>query len=182
MPEGLLETAAAGHDDRRLGHVEVADQLAGIEYLRSLPYVDADRIGVFGWSYGGYMALMCMFQAPEAFAAGVSGAPVTDWTLYDTHYTERYMGTPQDNAEGYEAASAFPYVEQLDRPLLIMHGMADDNVLFTNSTKLFKALQDAGKDFDVMAYPGSKHALLRVPNTGRHGYAKILRFFDTHLK
>ena len=98
---------------RRLGHVEVADQLTGIEYLRSLPYVDADRIGVFGWSYGGYMALMCMFQAPEVFAAGVSGAPVTDWTLYDTHYTERFLGTPQGNPDGYESSSVFPYVENL---------------------------------------------------------------------
>ena len=167
---------------RRLGHIEVADQITGVEYLKSLHFVDPERIGMFGWSYGGYLVLMTMMQEPDAFAAGVSGAPVTDWTLYDTHYTERYMGTPQNNAEGYEAASAFPYVEQLDRPLLVMHGMADDNVLFTNSTKLFKALQDSGKNFDVMAYPGSKHALLRVPSTGRHGYAKILRFFDTHLK
>ncbi len=166
---------------RRLGHAEVEDQVAGVNYLRSLPYVDADRIGVYGWSYGGYMALMCMFRAPEVFAAGVSGAPVTDWALYDTHYTERYMGTPADNPEGYTAASVFPYADQLRGPLLIMHGMADDNVLFTHSTKLFKALQDEGLAFDSMTYPGSKHALLRVPATGRHGYKTILRFFDTHL-
>ncbi len=166
---------------RRLGDVEVVDQVTGVEYLRSLPYVDTGRIGVFGWSYGGYMALMCMFKAPDVFAAGVSGAPVTDWALYDTHYTERYMGTPQGNGDGYEAASVFPYATELKGPLLIMHGMADDNVLFTNSTKLFKTLQDEGLDFDSMTYPGSKHALLRVPATGKHGYRKILRFFDTHL-
>jgi dipeptidyl-peptidase-4 len=167
---------------RRLGHVEVADQLTGIEYLRSLPYVDADRIGVFGWSYGGYMALMCMFQAPEVFAAGVSGAPVTDWTLYDTHYTERFLGTPRGNPDGYESSSVFPYVENLTGPLLVIHGMADDNVLFTNSTKLFKSLQDGGRDFDMMTYPGSKHGLMRITSTGKHASAQILRFFRQHLQ
>ena len=166
----------------RLGDVEVIDQVRGVAHLRSLPFVDADRIGIFGWSYGGYMALMGLFRAPDAFAAGVSGAPVTDWALYDTHYTERYLGTPQANAEGYVASSVFPYVGGLTKPLLLIHGMADDNVLFTNSTKLLKAMQDEGLDFDTMMYPGSKHALLRVPSTGRHGYSKILRFFDQHLK
>jgi dipeptidyl-peptidase-4 len=167
---------------RHMGDVEVIDQVTGAEYLRSLPYVDGERIGIFGWSYGGYMALMCMFRAADVFAAGVSGAPVTDWALYDTHYTERYLGTPQDNPEGYRASGVFPYAEGLRGPLLVIHGMADDNVLFTNSTKLFKALQDGGLDFDMMTYPGSKHALLRVPATGRHGYAQILRFFNLHLK
>ena len=167
---------------RRLGHVEVTDQLTGVQFLRSLPYVDENRIGILGWSYGGYMTLMCMFQAPDVFAAGVSGAPVTDWTLYDTHYTERYLGTPQRNPEGYQASSVFPYVGNLNGPLLVIHGMADDNVLFTNSTKLMKTLQEDGRPFDVMTYPGSKHALLRVPASGRHGYRQILRFFNTHLK
>ena len=106
---------------------------------------------------------------------------MTDWALYDTHYTERYMGTPANNPDGYTAASVFPHVADLEGPLLVMHGMADDDVLFTHSTKLFKALQDEGLDFDAMTYPGSKHALLRVPASGRHGYRTILRFFDTHL-
>ncbi len=167
---------------RTLGNIEVVDQMIGVDYLRSLDYVDPDRIGVFGWSYGGYMVLMSMFQEPGAFAAGVSGAPVTDWTLYDTHYTERYLGTPRDNAAGYEASSVFPYAAELADPLLIIHGMADDNVLFSHSTKLFKALQDHGLDFDVMTYPGSKHGLIRVPGTGIHAYRQILRFFRTHLQ
>ena len=94
---------------RKMGSVEVEDQVAGVEFLRSLPFVDAQRIGIFGWSYGGYMALMCAMQAPDSFAAAVAGAPVTDWRLYDTHYTERYMGTPQDNPDGYAA-------EQRDDP------------------------------------------------------------------
>ena len=143
----------------------------------SRPCVDA------GWiDYAHQVGQSGNTVRPKVYvAAGVSGAPVTDWALYDTHYTERYMGTPQDNADGYEAASVFPYATRLKGPLLIMHGMADDNVLFTNSTKLFKTLQDGGLDFDTMTYPGGKHALLRVPATGKHGYRKILRFFDTHL-
>ena len=166
---------------RRMGGVEVTDQMAGVDYLRSLGYVDPERIGVWGWSYGGFMTLMSLFQQPGVFAAGVSGAPVTDWTLYDTHYTERYLSTPQDNPEGYEASGVFPYADELDAPLLMIHGMADDNVLFTNSTKLFDALQKGGKAFDMMTYPGSKHALTRVPETGQHAYAHILRFFRQHL-
>ncbi len=167
---------------RHMGNVEVDDQMVGVDYLRSLDFVDPDRIGIWGWSYGGYMTLMSLFRQPDAFAAGVSGAPVTDWTLYDTHYTERYLGTPQNNPEGYEASSVFPYAENLDAPLLLIHGMADDNVLFTNSTKLMNTLQQEGRPFDVMTYPGSKHGLMRVPATGQHVFAHILRFFRQHLQ
>jgi dipeptidyl-peptidase-4 len=166
---------------RHMGNIEVTDQMVGVEYLKSLDFVDPDRIGIWGWSYGGYMTLMSLFKEPDVFAAGVSGAPVTDWTLYDTHYTERYLGTPQDNPDGYEASGVFPYAENLESPLLLIHGMADDNVLFTNSTKLMKALQDGGRPFDVMTYPGSKHGLTRVPSTGEHAYSHILRFFRQHL-
>jgi len=167
---------------RHLGRIEVADQMVGVEYLKSLDFVDPDCIGIWGWSYGGYMTLMSLFKQPGVFAAGVSGAPVTDWTLYDTHYTERYLGTPQGNPEGYEASGVFPFAANLEAPLLLIHGMADDNVLFTNSTKLMKALQDEGRPFDVMTYPGSKHGLTRVPATGEHAYSHILRFFREHLQ
>ncbi|MGH8495315.1 MAG: S9 family peptidase [Gammaproteobacteria bacterium] len=167
---------------RRLGDVEVRDQLAGVEFLRSLPFVDPERIGVFGWSYGGYMALMMLMRTPEAFAAGASGAPVTDWRLYDTHYTERYLADPARNAAGYVASSVFPYAGELSDPLLIIHGMADDNVLFTHSTKLFAALQSAGKPFEMMTYPGSKHGLLRHDEAGAHAYRTIKRFFDAKLR
>jgi dipeptidyl-peptidase-4 len=166
---------------RRMGKVEVTDQMVGVDYLRSLDFVDPERIGIWGWSYGGYMTLMSLSTQPDAFAAGVSGAPVTDWALYDTHYTERYLGTPQNNADGYEASGVFPYVKDLDAPLLLIHGMADDNVLFTNSTKLMKSLQDEGRPFDMMTYPGSKHGLTRVPASGKHAYGHILRFFEQHL-
>ena len=169
-----FETALFHH----LGSVEVEDQVTGVNFLKTLPYVDPARIGVFGWSYGGYMALMCMMQAPDAFAAGVSGAPVTDWKLYDTHYTERFMGTPQANPEGYARSSVMRYAEDLQGPLLIMHGMADDNVLFTHSTTLFKKLQDLNAPFEIMTYPGSKHGLLRHAETGPHAYMTVQRFFD----
>ena len=165
-----------------MGSVEVQDQVAGANYLKSLPYVDPRRIGVFGWSYGGYMTLMCMMQAGDVFAAGVAGAPVTDWHLYDTHYTEQFMGTPQENPDGYTGSSVMTYAAQLKGPLLIMHGMADDNVLFAHSTTLFKKLQDLDKQFDIMTYPGSKHGLMRVASTGLHGYTTVKRFLDTQLR
>jgi dipeptidyl-peptidase-4 len=167
------------HD--KLGDVEVADQVHGAHWLGSQGFVDPARIGVWGWSYGGYMTLMLMFKAPDVFRAGVSGAPVTDWTLYDTHYTERYLDRPQDNAAGYAASSVLPYTEALKGRLLVMHGMADDNVLFLHSTKLFRKLQDLGKPFDVMVYPGAKHGLMRQ-HDGRHAYATIKRFFDENLR
>jgi dipeptidyl-peptidase 4 len=164
----------------RLGEVEVTDQVRGARWLASQAFVDPRRIGVWGWSYGGYMTLMLMFKAPEVFRAGVAGAPVTDWGLYDTHYTERYLDRPQDNAAGYKASSALPYAKDLKGRLLVMHGMADDNVLFLNSTKLFRTLQDLGKPFEVMVYPGGKHGLTRQ-NDGRHAYKMVKRFFDENL-
>jgi dipeptidyl-peptidase-4 len=165
----------------KLGDVEVADQLQGAHWLASQAFVDPARIGVWGWSYGGYLTLMLMFKAPEVFRAGVAGAPVTDWSLYDTHYTERYLDRPADNAAGYAASSVLPYAKDLKGRLLVMHGMADDNVLFLHSTKLFRKLQDLGKPFDVMVYPGAKHGLTRQ-HDGRHAYATIKQFFDDHLR
>jgi dipeptidyl-peptidase-4 len=166
----------------RMGQVEVADQVRGVEFLRTLPYVDPERIGIFGWSYGGYMTLMCLMKAPDFFQAGVSGAPVTDWKLYDTHYTERYLGQPQVNSAAYEAGGVIAHAEALRAPLLVMHGMADDNVLFTHSTRLFGTLQKLNKPFDAMTYPGSKHGLMRHADTGLHGYSMVTRFFEEHLK
>ncbi|WP_273021061.1 S9 family peptidase [Rheinheimera sp.] len=166
---------------KKLGVAEIADQIKGVEYLRSLPYVDAGKIAIYGHSYGGYMAIMAMFKASDYFAAGVSGAPVTDWALYDTHYTERYLGHPDDNAAGYEASAVFPYADGLKGKLLIYHGMADDNVLFTHSTKLYKQLQDKGLLFDMINYPGSKHSMFGQP-VQTHLHKSITRFFDEHLK
>lgn len=163
-----------------LGEVEVQDQIRGVEFLRTLDYVDANRIGIYGHSYGGYMALMTMFKAGDYFQAGVSGAPVTDWALYDTHYTERYLGHPATNAKGYEMSAVFPYADGLKGPLMIYHGMADDNVLFTHATKLFKQLQDDAKPFEMMTYPGSKHSL-RGKKVQTHLHQTITNFFNRHF-
>jgi dipeptidyl-peptidase-4 len=164
-----------------LGETETLDQIQGARFLSSLSYIDPKRIGVWGWSYGGYLTLMLMFKAPQLFRAGVSGAPVTDWALYDTHYTERYLGRPQENAAGYEASSPLSYAESLRGSLLVMHGMADDNVLFLHSTKAFRKLQDLCKQFEIMLYPGAKHGLTRQ-REGRHAYASILAFLNRSLR
>jgi len=169
------------HVYRLLGDVEVKDQVAGVEYLKTLPFVDGDRVGIYGHSYGGYMTLMCLMKAPESFHSGVAIAPVTDWRLYDTHYTERYLGHPEETPEAYEKSAVFPYVGGLKGDLLVIHGMADDNVLFTNSTKLYKVLQDNDIAFEMMNYPGSKHGL-RGKKAQTHYFKTMTRFFDRTLK
>lgn len=166
---------------RQMASVEVADQRVGVQWLAQQPYVNANKIGVFGHSYGGYMALHLIMRAPDLFHAAVAGAPVTDWALYDTHYTERYMGTPQDNEAGYRQANVLTYADQLQRPLLVYHGMADDNVLFTHTAKLAHRLQQSLKPFEMMAYPGEAHGIYgREPNI--HRYKLIADFFDRHLR
>jgi dipeptidyl-peptidase-4 len=165
---------------RHLGKVEVEDQLRGVEFLKTLPFVDGNRIGIMGWSYGGYMTLKALTLAPQAFKAGVAGAPVTDWRLYDTHYTERYLGDPAQNAQGYAASGIFD-VSDIRGRLLLVHGMADDNVLFSHSTQLMKRLQDANIGFELMTYPGGKHGLIRDPQMGRHYYETVLKFFRQSL-
>ena len=145
---------------RQTGGPEVRDQLRGVEWLKEQPFVDPDRIAIQGWSYGGYMTLMVLGQAPAGtFAAAIAGAPVTDWSLYDTFYTERYMRTPEDNPDGYHAASVFAHIDGLTGPLLLIHGMADDNVTFDNTTRLVAELQKRGKIFDLMTYPGQRHGI-----------------------
>ena len=142
------------------GTVEVEDQRKGVEWLRAQPWVDGDRIGVHGWSNGGYMTLMLLGQAPDDYRCGIAGAPVADWALYDTHYTERYMGLPKANVDGYRTASVFTHLDGIrDDALLLVHGMADDNVLFSNATALMSKLQAADTRFQLMTYPGAKHGL-----------------------
>jgi dipeptidyl-peptidase-4 len=165
---------------RQMAGVEVADQLVGVNYLRSLPYVDGQRIGVFGWSYGGYMTLMSMLQAPDVYRAGVAVAPVTDWALYDTHYTERYMGHPEENAKGYERSKVMTHVDQLRGHLLLVHGMADDNVLFQHSVLLMDALQQESIPFEMMAYPGKKHGINGKP-ARIHLFNMIIAHLRRHL-
>ncbi|MCT8866200.1 MULTISPECIES: S9 family peptidase [Shewanella] len=166
---------------RHLGEAEVNDQKVGVDYLRSLPFVDSDNVAIYGHSYGGYMALMSLFKAPDYFKAAISGAPVTDWRLYDTHYTERYLAHPANNEQGYEASSVFPYVKNYQSGLLMYHGMADDNVLFENSTRVYKALQDEGKLFQMIDYPGSKHSM-RGEKVRNHLYRSLADFLNRQLK
>jgi len=166
---------------RQLAQLEVADQQLGAQWLAQQSYVDGERIGVFGHSYGGYMALHLILRAQQQFAAAVAGAPVTDWALYDTHYTERYMGTPQDNPDGYRAANVMTYAKQLQRPLLIYHGMADDNVLYSHTALLTWQLQQQMLPFEMMAYPGKAHGL-SGRETSIHRYQMIADFFARHLQ
>ena len=166
---------------RQLGKAEVADQLAGLTWLKQQPWVDANRVGVFGWSYGGYMTLMLLAKASAQIAAGVAVAPVTDWSLYDSHYTERYLGMPQENPKGYELSSTLPWLGGMQSNLLLVHGMADDNVLFANSTKLMAEMQQRGKQFRLMTYPGGKHGL-STPAMRKHVYTLIADYFDEMLK
>jgi dipeptidyl-peptidase-4 len=172
--------AFEAHLHRRLGNVEVADQLVGLEFLKKLPFVQEDRIGVFGWSYGGFMSAIMLAKAGDQLAAGFVGAPVTDWALYDTHYTERYLGHPKDNAEGYRLSSVLPFIQGITSPLLLVHGMADDNVVFTNSTKFMQEMQHSNIPFELMTYPGETH-FIRNRTARLHLDLTVMRFFDRHL-
>jgi dipeptidyl-peptidase-4 len=143
----------------RLGQLETADQLAAIRQLGDLPYVDRSRIGIWGWSYGGYMALMTALLGEDLVAAAIAGAPVTSWELYDTIYTERFMRTPQENPSGYSVGAPLSYAGGLAGELLIIHGTADDNVHLQNTIRMVAELERAGKQFDMRLYPGQRHGV-----------------------
>lgn len=142
---------------RAMGTVEVEDQLRGVEWLKAQPFVDPKRIATYGWSYGGYMSLKLLEKAPGVFAAAIAGAPVTKWELYDTHYTERYLGMPQDKQSAYPASDAIAEATKIADPLLLIHGMSDDNVVFDNATALMTTMQKGETPFEMMAYPGQTH-------------------------
>lgn len=145
---------------RRLGVIEVQDQLRAVEWLKQQPFVDGARIGVHGWSYGGYLTLRLLLAAPTTFACGASGAPVTDWAGYETGYTERYMDSPAENAEGYRVASCLPLVAQLQRPLLLVHGTDDRTVMWSHTLAFVQRCVDEGKQIDYFPYPMQKHGLV----------------------
>lgn len=159
---------------RALGTIEVADQLAGAKWLKQQPYVDPDRIATYGWSYGGYLTLKLLEQSKGMFAAGAAGAPVTDWALYDTHYTERFLGDPKRDAAAYRRADALADAARISDPLLILHGMADDNVTLDNTTAFAARLQAANRPFDMMLYPGLTHGAARQV----HPWTTLEAFFD----
>ncbi|MDR0988474.1 MAG: S9 family peptidase [Prevotellaceae bacterium] len=164
-----------------LGVKEAEDQVSVARYLATLPYVDAGRIGIWGWSYGGYMTLMSMSEGTPVFRAGVAVAAVTDWNYYDTIYGERFMRTPAENADGYEAASALSRAGKLHGRLLLVHGLADDNVHFQNTAEYAETLVQLGKPFDMQLYTNRNHSIYGG-RTRLHLYAKLTRFFEEQLR
>ena len=163
-----------------LGVTELADQVAGIKHLVSLGFVAAGRIGIHGWSYGGFMTLNAMLNAPDVFRCGFSGAPVTSWLNYDTIYTERYMGLPSDNPEGYQNTALPPKAGNLKGKLMIAHNFEDDNVLFQNTLQVIDALELAGKQFEFMLYPQKAHGVTGA--AARQMNQMMVEFFDRNLK
>ena len=162
---------------KNLGHWEVNDQIEGAKYLGSLSYIDKDRIGIFGWSYGGYMSSLCIFKGNDVFKMAIAVAPVTHWKFYDTIYTERYMQTPQINPEGYEKSAPLNYAKDLKGNYLLIHGTSDDNVHFQNSVALANELIAHNKQFEMMLYPGRYHGIRRrAPNTQEHIYTLMTNF------
>jgi dipeptidyl-peptidase-4 len=162
-----------------LGRLELRDLEDSLTWLKSKSYVDGSRIGIFGWSYGGYMVAYALTHS-SSFKVGISGAPVTDWTLYDSVYTERFMGLPRENEEGYERSSALRSAENLSGKLLLIHGTMDDNVHMQNSMKFAHALQKAGKEFELMLYPASRHGV-RDDQQVKHLRTLITQFIRDNL-
>jgi dipeptidyl-peptidase-4 len=151
-----LEFESAIKND--MGHVEVQDQVDGVRWLVERGLADPDRVGIYGWSYGGYMAAMCLARAPETFKVAVAGAPVTHFDGYDTHYTERYMGTPQSNPQGYLESNIMHHVENITGKLMLIHGLIDENVHFRHTARLINALIQARKPYDLLLFPDERHA------------------------
>lgn len=165
---------------RNMGTIEVQDQVEGVRWLGTLGFADISRVGIYGWSYGGYMTLMALLTAPDVFKAGVSGAPVTFQQGYDTAYTEKYMSTPQDNAEGYRRAAALTFADRLEGKLLLIHGMIDENVHFRHTARMMQALIDAGKPFETLIYPNERH-MPRSERDRADMERRILEFFEKNL-
>jgi dipeptidyl-peptidase-4 len=165
---------------RGFGAKELEDQKEGIRRLVSMGFVDASRLGIYGSSYGGFMTLYSLINAPGLFRAGVAGAPVTDWSNYDTIYTERYLGLPSENADGYRRSSPIHYAAGIKVPLLLIHNLEDDNVLFRNTLQMADALQREGKPFEMMVYPQKTHSV--TGEARKHMLETVAAFFERQLK
>lgn len=174
---GLRFEAALAND---MGRVEVADQVAGVRWLSERPYVDGGRVGITGWSYGGFMTLMSMLREPSIFSVGVAGAPVTHWDGYDTHYTERYMGHPAINTVGYREGSPLTHIAALEGKLLLIHGMVDENVHFRHTARLVAALTAADKPYDLAIYPEERH-MPRDAKGLEYLERRLVDYFRAHL-
>ncbi|SDM36896.1 S9 family peptidase [Chryseobacterium taihuense] len=165
---------------RNLGTVEMNDQMQGVKYLKSLPYVDSERMGIHGWSFGGFMTTSFMLRHPEVFKAGVAGGPVIDWKMYETMYTERYMDTPEENPQGYNTANLLDKVQNLKGKLLMIHGAQDDVVVWQHSVKFLKSAVDNGVQIDYFVYPGHPHNVVGKDRV--HLMQKVTDYFDLYLK
>ncbi|MBT8234485.1 MAG: S9 family peptidase [Saprospiraceae bacterium] len=164
----------------QLGHFETIDQIEAAKYLGSLPYTDKSRIGIFGWSYGGYMSSLCLLKGNDTFKAAIAVAPVTNWRWYDTVYTERFMRTEKENPEGYANNSPINFADRLKGHYLLVHGMGDDNVHFQNSAEMANALIKANKQFDTYYYPNRHHGI-SGDNARLHLYTKMTDFLKEKL-
>lgn len=166
---------------KKFGSVPLDDQVAGLKALgKQFPEMDMERVGITGWSFGGYMSALAVLKRPDVYKAGIAGAPVTDWLDYDTHYTERYLGLPDKDEAAYKESSLLPLAAELSRPLLIIHGTADDNVYFRHSLKLNNALFRAGKDFEMLPLSGLTH-MVPDPVVMERLRSRMALFFQKHL-
>ena len=165
---------------KELGKYEVEDQIQAAKQLGAESYIDAERIGIWGWSYGGFMSSNCLFKGNDTFAMAIAVAPVTSWRFYDSIYTERYMTTPQENASGYDDNSPINHVDKLKGDFLLVHGSADDNVHVQNTMQMIEALIQANKQFDWAIYPDKNHGIYGG-NTRLHLYTKMTNFIKENL-
>jgi dipeptidyl-peptidase-4 len=178
-------TGARGQEFKKmtyleLGKYETMDQISAAKYLGNQAYVDADRIGIFGWSYGGYMSSLCLFKGADVFKSAIAVAPVTNWKWYDTIYTERYMRTEKENESGYKDNSPVNFTDLMKGKYLLVHGVADDNVHFQNTAEMVNALIRSNKQFDTYFYPNRNHGIFGG-TTRLHLYNKMTDFIYENL-
>jgi dipeptidyl-peptidase-4 len=164
---------------RNLGRSEMADQMEGIQFLLNQPYVDANRIGVHGWSYGGFMTTSLLLNYPDIFKVGVAGGPVTDWRFYEVMYGERYMDMPSENPDGYQQVSTLGQIRNLRGRLLLIHGDMDQTVVMQNSLAFLKKSVEEGKLVDFLVYPGHPHNIRGKDRV--HLMRTVTRYFEDHL-
>ena len=164
----------------QLGQLETIDQIAGAKHLGSFDYIDEKRIGIWGWSYGGYMSTLCLAKGADVFKMAIAVAPVTNWRYYDSIYTERYMGLPSENGESYDNNSPINHVDKIKGSYLLVHGTADDNVHFQNTTELVDMLVKKNIQFDLAVYPNKNHGIYGG-NTRFHLYTKMTNFIFEKL-
>jgi dipeptidyl-peptidase-4 len=165
---------------RQLGQIEMQDQMKGVEYLKALPYVDTDRMGVHGWSFGGFMTISLITNYPEVFKVGVAGGPVIDWQWYEVMYGERYMDTPQQNPDGYAKTSLISKAKNLKGKLQIIIGYNDPTVVPQHALSFLKACAEAGTQPDFFAYPGEGHNM--AGHNSVHLHERITQYFEDYLK